>query len=1163
MIEFLPYHRTEAELHSEVALELVAALSSSKPVVLVLGQDYATSKQGLDPLLQSLLGRLKRPDAGTWKDALTSPGMTDGDLEWLSERFERNVHSEALDQVFDIGWSAVFTSSIDQRVMSRIESRGRLPEAILSKDHFARVPRSRARPGVHYLFGRANERDPEFRPPRSRLELRQRISIHANQLLNRIAETATPLGLVVIEGYRIGSDWLDLDELLAPLSSALGLRILWFGAPTIVSDSAADFLLHMEQQGTLSRESSSLADSLSDIQAAWDGANLSSLFHTGEGTVSLAEGRFLELTPSLRLRVEAAAAVVDDTWTDPPAWIPSTDEAESFRRFHGDFGGPRSLVEGIGRGFAITRTFERQLLAATELALRNPGSLESFIVLHGQSGVGKSIALARLAKTLRDKVKIPVLFAWGRVPFPTELDEFCEESEKAGAIGTVVICDANSSFERFRELTSGLKSRGRRIVVVGSSYKIEDHKLTSDRRFVDAPPTISKEESADLSELLRQFVGIDSQTLPLYEAGEHVLALLYRYLTASRSRLAGGVSSEARFAEGTIRLRAKSVPRTAKPKSLLSEKLIAAGLGKESSPVFEEDDAGAATGVDAAGRLIDYVMIAGRLDCPVPINLVIRALRGLQSDFDPTQIAYLFGELDLFRWKMADSEGNDLLVQPRLQLEAELICRRRMADPVRELDCLVELIGAVRATSVDRRSELLFLLDLLHKLHRDGPRQNAYRSGYLRIARALTTLRETHHVRDSSLMLQESAFRREALLIHKIANSSESQIDDVTRDVILNEAREVVELALREIADGNLRAGRKTRQNFAVERASIYGFLAVGLARRGADEGQIWPNYLAARTAISKAMSAADNYFPLDIGIWTPADIIEVTNLSPEHLAELRADIFSTIDQASNDLLPALASEKFHARRMKVAAVLGDSELGDAAYSDLEKTSPAVAYFLKARAICPEIFVDVNAVEAFDATTRSKAGAAAKFLEAGRRHIEADTRCLQLLLQLKWISETGFRLFRRERCVIPNVTDFQVGILEVVSALNAAGGEGARNSHRLLEATLTWILGDIVQARDQFKSLGRDTEFEDSSRVVRRLVLEGPRDRGFRGRLERTKSVGHWIVSVGGFAGTVDLLARDFMMEDLARGREIERFDIAFNYLGPIADPMPRHGGQT
>ncbi len=1142
----------------KTSFELIKALEEERPTVLFLGQKISSSLKP-DPVLTSFLDRLGNSTSRQpkWLDLFGSKALTGEDFEWLAERFQRNVEPQSFDEIFEIAWSGVFTSSIDPKILVKLESRGRVPEGVLAQDHFSRVPRSRSRPAVHYLLGKANETDANFRPPRSKMELRQRVALHANQLLTRIPDTVTPLGLLVVDGYESGSDWLNVDDFLAPLSQASGLKILWLGAE---EDPDSEFYAELLARGNITRDKRSLAEIVAEINATASDKVLGAVF-TGEvGTISLRDGTFLQISPSMRLRVEASAAIVDDTWTDPQAPLTGIEEADTFRRFHGDLVGARGLIEGVSRGYAIERDFEHELFNSVERTLNNQGNIESFAIVHGQSGVGKSIALARLASGLRNRLKIPVLFAWGRLPAATDLDDFCAECEKGGAIATVIICDANQSFERYRELANALRSRGRRIVVVGSSYMIEDVKLSGDSRFVRAKATVSEIELKKLRTLLSYYGARDNGTIDTALAGDHVLALLYRHLSVSRSRIIGGIADEARFAESTIRGRAQTTPKQKIARTNLAQKLIDAGIGDIQTDLFEEDISGATLGSDAAGRLINYVMVAGRLDCAVPVNLVLRALRTSEADLDLGQISHLFGELDLFRWRMADAEGNDLLIQPRLQLEAELICRSRLADRNKEIDCIVELIEAVRVTGVDRKSEILFLLDLLHKLNRDGPRGNAYKTGFLRIGNSLTQLRITHHVLDASLMLQESAFRRHAVVAADTSDGIlNEEINEEERDQILNEAREVVELALSQISEEKLRAGRKTKQNFMVERASIYGFLAVGLAKRNADEEKVWSNYLAARTAISKAMSVSENYFPQDIGIWTPADILKYSNVSAEHHAELRADIFSIFDHVNTDLMPTLAAEKFNTRRMRVAEVLENTDLADEAFLALERTNPAVAYYLKARSMCPEIFSELE--DPFDEQTRLRAKAAAAFLFEKLPKVQSDTRCLQLLLQCRWIAETGTRILRVERCLLPSDTVFQGEILGIVSALNRAAGEGARNIYRFLEASLEWVRGDLTVSRDLFKALAHDTEFEDPSRVVRRLLLAPNKDLGFfRGRVIKQRSEGHWSISVEGLQGTVDLLARDFSGDDLRLGREVRRFNIAFNYLGPIADPQSKHG---
>ncbi len=109
-----------------------------------------------------------------------------------------------------------------------------------------------------------------------------------------------------------------------------------------------------------------------------------------------------------------------------------------------------------------------------------------------------------------------------------------------------------------------------------------------------------------------------------------------------------------------------------------------------------------------------------------------------------------------------------------------------------------------------------------------------------------------------------------------------------------------------------------------------------------------------------------------------------------------------------------------------------------------------------------------------------------------------------------------------------------------------------------------WVHGDEAHAASLWRSLARDTEFEDASRVIRRLYLADSMGKPilFRGRIEKLRSEGHWQVTIDGRRSSVDLIERDFRLEDLRPGREVRDFAIAFNYLGPIADPASRYGGR-
>ena len=724
-------------------------LEDKRPMVLFAGQSLDTAS---DAILGMLLTRLGCAERGIGWRAAIEQGMSASDMEWLSERFDRSVPSDPASHVFDVAWSAVLTSSIDPRFARRFETRGRQPESVLSKDTYPKVPRSRSRPPIHYLFGKADETVEEARAPGSQGSLTRRLSLHATALVNRIAETATAGGLVVMAGYDPIGDWLPMDSLLAPLSHQAGPKVLWFGRKDEPDSNLADEML---RSGSLVVTPETLTSAIArlELRGVLDVAG--SAAPDEPGMVSLAKGAVLDVTPALRLRVEASASIVDDAWTEEPERLTGSELDDAFRRFHGALGNFRSLVEGVARGFAVEREFERTLwnTVKKKLAqLRQPDS-NDVGVLHGQSGAGKSIALARLTRKVRRELHLPVLAATNRIPHHQDVEAFCQESERLEAT-TVLICDSGQPPQRYEDLASALRSRGRRLLIIGTCYRIPDQDRSN--RLVEAPAHVSEAERAEFTKLSNKF------DLPLYVADtdtNSIFAMLYRRLPVSRHQLAAGVSSEARAAEGMVRERAKHAPRPAANLSPIAQQLIELRIASEAAPLFQDDEKLAALGWDEAGRLIDYVMAAGRLNSDVPVNLLFRVL-GHASRLHPEQFSHLLGDLDIFRWRQ-NEEGSDFLIAPRIQLEAELICRRRLT-PEQEIERLIELIRNVRL-GVDRRMERSFLLDLLFKLDRNGPRKEAYRSGYLRFADALKELREHNGVFDADIVLRECVLRRRAI----------------------------------------------------------------------------------------------------------------------------------------------------------------------------------------------------------------------------------------------------------------------------------------------------------------------------------------------------------------------------------------------------------------
>ena len=1126
---------------------LVKALKEQHPLILVLGQDAWRENGQEDPVLAKALAHLNGEDARQqgWLKLLADP-LPSRFYEWLTERFERRVPPDWLSALGEMPWSAVFTSSLDPALKELFNKRQR-PELVLTSAEMPPAIRSRVRPPIYHLFGHAGSPDPRARPPSDRSALNGRRVNDATPLLSRILDTATPLGLVVVDGVGVRRDWLRVDDLLGAISNAGHHQIIWFKGRSNPLPEDDDFTAAVDASRILVVEER-LSTTVAHLRAVPQVADL--LVPTPEeaGTVTFKGGASLEVSPEQRLYVEAVASIVDDAWSAPLAALGVDAKYAAFRQFHGVPGNRRSLVEGVRRGFAVKRDYEDDLIARVFEAINDHASVDAPIILHGQSATGKSIALARVVAAVRDAKDAAVLYATVRVPQPAELADYCHRAERAGAKATLIVCDTNQDDRPYVDLLSGLRSRGHRVVVLGSRYRIIDGEGDRPKTAIEAPTALSDREERDISGLLDEFA--DEHVPPGALSDHHILSFLYRALPLTRPRIGSGLSTEANRTVQMVREQRAQYMASHPPATTMAQRLIEAGADDVYPDLFDPKQRQAIESDDVAGRTIDLVMAAGSLDCPIPANLLWRLTANRPStSLSPMIFFEVFGGLDLFRWDWADDEHSELLIGPRLTLEAELICTRRLDSPQKEADCIVELIRGVRSVGVDRDHERRFLLNVLRRIGPYGPRQSRYRSAYVRIGEALTELRTRFGVFDPSVVLQESAFRRHAVRENAVE-------EDTRRMTLLTEARDAIQAALDGVATGNVRASRRTQRFLKVELASLYGFIAYRRAETDHPNEEIWSTYLAARSAVRQAANASDSYYPIDVGLWTPSDLLRKGTMARWQRAELTADIYDILDHVDLDALGPEQRERFDVRRFKTADALGDQELSDAAFTDLIERDSAAGCYLRARKLAPEWD---GHEETFSSTEREQARRAAEFLDEYMSLVIQDPRSLSLLLECRWICEVGRRPFVGQRQPLPASADVQDLILDVVTKLNEASGENPRNVTRYLAATLTWLGGGERAATEMFRALARDTDYEDASRVVRRHLIadQNGQAMGFDGRVEGEPRGGSCAVRLEGHTHqVVRLLERDFPQYNIAYGRQVLGFGVAFNFIGPIATPI-------
>jgi hypothetical protein len=135
----------------------------------------------------------------------------------------------------------------------------------------------------------------------------------------------------------------------------------------------------------------------------------------------------------------------------------------------------------------------------------------------------------------------------------------------------------------------------------------------------------------------------------------------------------------------------------------------------------------------------------------------------------------------------------------------------------------------------------------------------------------------------------------------------------------------------------------------------------------------------------------------------------------------------------------------------------------------------------------------------------------------------------------------------------------------VLLDLFAATPDRAQPKYRYLENVLNWLVNDETGAIASWRELSRDTEYIDQGRVLNRHTLadDAGKNRLFNGIVDRQIGADRWSVFVADLDRHVDFVHGRQDRTEVAIGYSLRDFAISFNYLGPIADFLPRTPGRT
>lgn len=1120
------------------------------PLVLLAGQGTGSSATANDKLVAMLRERFggsgEPSNAKRTFDEVFELAIDDKNsaVSWAADKESKLPWPEKLDTVSSLPWAAVYTSSIDTALSRSFRRDWRVVTPILNAELSPSDPRSQTNLHVTYLYGRIDRPVGSDQPPFSKAEYAIRQGL-ASVLLSRLPEIVSAMGLVVIDGYSPEDDWLEFAQLYAVLAMLGKNQVHWYGFDHEWGSS--DLVQNLISKQVLVTHTVQFCDVVEDAFASGYLKRELRPRELATGRALTLGDRLVEIPRSLWARISAIGQVVGDQPFENVQMISVDELYRQFKEFLGD-----PLIRPPWTAYSRNLPFKRDYLKGLEVVVdraKTRRRISNAVILHGQSGSGRSTSLAQLAFDLRKMNRWPVLFIPPGLFYPNEMDvdEFCQWCEENNAPVTVIVWDGDKEPSSYHGLASSLASRGRRAIVIGSSYRIEDSSVTG-RDCVEATAAMSESE---VNQFTSHLESIDKDMAAeidqfAFSSDPFFLVSLYRWLPETRYNIIQGLRTEVAYVETVLADRGRS-PAAIVDETALGLALKSAGLVRETSLL---DDNSRSVGEDQwspAELLVAYVMVIGWLGLGIPIELLMRTLGGGSV----VDVPRLFHDIDLFRWAQ-DSDGN-ILVLPRHKLEAEIV-KNRFGGKREEKNLALAVLSQIKADSDEKSVEVQFAIDLAHALGPNGPARHRFADYYVEISNCLKRLRTDKSIENTYLMLQEATLLREYT-----RSQSRSDSPDENIEAILDSAADTLIQALDTI-EARGTSQQRHRSRLSVELASTLGYLAnIEIIKGHARESMAL--YQRARERLLDASRLApDSQFPLDVRIWTGRDLLYAEGWSEEQRLELKADLLDSIGSQDEETLDFDGLERFQRRRQEVGDILEETSIKEDAFRRLIESGSTAGILLEANRLAR------NALEAEQLSNEGIKAieAAISFCQDHMDLVRTDPRCLRFYLRLWWAEHTGGLIWRGERNRLPGKREELRECIDIVDRICALQPQ-ARNPQMLyLLAVCNWQLLDYDTARALWSQLQRESDFVTGyRRILKNHIVtdETGKPTLFHGQihaLPAEHTVGR--VFVEQINQIVAFIPRDFGLRSPRIGDSVEPFHLAFNFIGPIADPRKHYG---
>lgn len=506
---------------------------------------------------------------------------------------------------------------------------------------------------------------------------------------------------------------------------------------------------------------------------------------------------------------------------------------------------------GYNYGFNLHRAYEDRLYHKVKKGLENVGKPNNRpLLVVGQTGTGKSIALAAIAYKIFNEKKYPVVYIdnpdvnfYANVEYKQKginrksspafnaLDALLERLENSGAKAIFLVWDT-SSYSTGREncykLYQALLARGRKVYLLSSAYELNNVQVNSENEdeYVEESALNKKFEecnaTVEISTEVEQLKNILLNRCKMPEGQVNILinyyakdssnylSMFYQMFYILRGNLSKGVFKEAnanlqdldKMLEEGIRDTTPINNIFALALKKIESDLVKAGLTDSLDEVTDSEKKRVEVAKD---DFIKCVAVCSQFKLKMPYDFALRILKTYNEEIIRTLTKSTF-------FVVTQDYHENYEISLRTPLEASMYLSAKNLTPLDEIECVVKMLQMMNPSSGYGQQQEVRLCEKIIRII--GPNntnreiRNKYKKGYSEVINALKELREERNIWEPILISQEITYLRECYGMDDMLSITE-RVD------VLEEAIKIANEVLNKIE--NLGISMGTRNAIIVE----------------------------------------------------------------------------------------------------------------------------------------------------------------------------------------------------------------------------------------------------------------------------------------------------------------------------------------------------------